>query len=70
MTSPQDPPVPYWVAQLDAPPAAKSKIAGIIDPPGFSTAPSGPKVRSHSIITCSVPLPKETKAIADLKLSL
>ncbi|KAM0261692.1 hypothetical protein ACHAQJ_002144 [Trichoderma viride] len=43
MASSQDPPVPYWVAQLDFPPLPKSKVAGIIDPPGFSTAPSGPK---------------------------
>lgn len=47
MAAAQEPPVPYWVAQLDSPPAAKSKVNGIIDPPGFSTAPSSaPKVRS------------------------
>lgn len=40
MAAAQEPPVPYWVAQLDSPPAAKSKVNGIIDPPGFSTAPS------------------------------
>lgn len=38
---------PYWVAQLDSPPAAKAKVQGIIDPPGFSAAPSGPKVCRH-----------------------
>ncbi|UKZ60342.1 uncharacterized protein TrAtP1_001623 [Trichoderma atroviride] len=46
MAAAQDPSVPYWVSQLDFPPIAKSKLNGIIDPPGFSTAPSSaPKVR-------------------------
>ncbi|QYS93602.1 ER membrane protein complex subunit 4 [Trichoderma simmonsii] len=43
MASNQDPAVPYWVAQLNSPPAAKSKVNGIIDPPGFSGAPSAAK---------------------------
>ncbi|KAL7950261.1 hypothetical protein V8C42DRAFT_309989 [Trichoderma barbatum] len=43
MAANQSPAVPYWVAQLASPPAAKSKVAGISDPPGFSGAPSAPK---------------------------
>ncbi|UKZ73918.1 hypothetical protein TrVFT333_001572 [Trichoderma virens FT-333] len=45
MASNQAPAEPYWVAQLNSPPAAKSKVAGIVDPPGFSGAPSAPKER-------------------------
>lgn len=29
--------LPQWVAQLESPPPAKSKVPGIADPPGFST---------------------------------
>ncbi|EHK22310.1 uncharacterized protein TRIVIDRAFT_60824 [Trichoderma virens Gv29-8] len=43
MASNQAPAEPYWVAQLNSPPAAKSKVAGIVDPPGFSGAPTAPK---------------------------
>ncbi|KAL6881117.1 hypothetical protein J3F83DRAFT_33477 [Trichoderma novae-zelandiae] len=43
MTSIQASPAPYWVSQLDFPPIAKSKVPGVVDPPGFSAAPSGPK---------------------------
>ncbi|KAH0496981.1 hypothetical protein TgHK011_004319 [Trichoderma gracile] len=34
---------PYWAAQLDFPPIPKTKVPGVIDPPGFSSSPSGPK---------------------------
>lgn len=44
---------PYWAAQLDFPPIAKSKVPGIIDPPGFSSAPSGPKVILLFSLLCS-----------------
>lgn len=37
--------VPSWVSQLESPPAAKSKIPGIVDPVGFG-GPSGNKVRA------------------------
>ncbi|PNP45844.1 hypothetical protein TGAMA5MH_02584 [Trichoderma gamsii] len=51
MAAAQDPPVPYWVAQLDFPPVAKSKVNGIIDPPGFSTAPSSAPKKGKDVKT-------------------
>ncbi|KAK3187370.1 hypothetical protein K4F52_003715 [Lecanicillium sp. MT-2017a] len=38
---------PQWVAQLESPPAAKSKVNGIVDPLGFSGA-SGSKKQKDS----------------------
>lgn len=35
---------PAWVAQLASPPPARSKVNGIVDPPGFSGVP-GSKVQ-------------------------
>ncbi|CEJ84786.1 Putative Transmembrane protein [[Torrubiella] hemipterigena] len=39
--------MPSWVSQLEAPPAAKSKIPGIVDPVGFG-GPSGNKKQKDS----------------------
>lgn len=66
MASNQDPAVPYWVAQLNSPPAAKSKVNGIIDPPGFSGAPNGPKVRQSRHYCWN----KKTCIEANTKLSI
>lgn len=38
--------VPQWVQQLQSPPAAKSKSAGIVDPIGFAGPSGSGKVRS------------------------
>lgn len=51
MAAAQDPSVPYWVSQLDFPPIAKSKVNGIIDPPGFSTAPSSAPKKGKDVKT-------------------
>ncbi|UNI21667.1 hypothetical protein JDV02_007638 [Purpureocillium takamizusanense] len=37
------PSVPAWVAQLESPPAARSKVSGVPDPLGFSPGSSGSK---------------------------
>ncbi|KAF7562476.1 hypothetical protein G7046_g1654 [Stylonectria norvegica] len=38
--------VPQWVAQLDSPPPAKTKIPGIADPPGYAPGASLSKKQS------------------------
>jgi len=42
------PPPPQWVIDLNSPPAAKPKSAGIPDPPGFTATSSGSKKQQGS----------------------
>lgn len=39
--NPARPGVPSWVAQLEAPPAARAKVPGVADPLGFAPSASG-----------------------------
>ncbi|KAI5463447.1 hypothetical protein BGZ63DRAFT_353977 [Mariannaea sp. PMI_226] len=45
--------VPSWVAQLETPPAPKTKVPGVADPPGFisSAAPSKSFVQAYRVLT-------------------
>ncbi|KAH6895597.1 hypothetical protein B0T10DRAFT_478429 [Thelonectria olida] len=53
--------VPIWVAQLESPPAPKTKLPGIADPPGFASvaAPSKKHSKDSKVQPRKPPTPEE-----------
>jgi len=60
------PPPPQWVIDLNTPPQAKPKAAGIPDPPGFTVTSSGNKKQISS--KTAVRAPPTTEETDTLKL--
>ena len=48
----QTPAPPKWAVELNSPPVSRTKST-IPDPPGYTAASSGNKVRTHSICICT-----------------
>ncbi|EKD20027.1 uncharacterized protein L3040_002296 [Drepanopeziza brunnea f. sp. 'multigermtubi'] len=58
---------PKWVIDLNSPPPAKPRSAGIPDPPGF-TAAAGTKKQQSSVTKAAVRAPPTTEEMDTLKL--
>ncbi|RDL39843.1 uncharacterized protein BP5553_04183 [Venustampulla echinocandica] len=64
------PPPPQWVIDLNTPPAARPKSAGIVDPPGYTASSTGSKARSPKQVSSKTPAraPPTTEEMDVLKL--
>lgn len=58
------PPPPQWVVDLNSPPPAKPKSAGISDPPGFTATATGNKVPTATTALLNQLIPSQKQQVS------